>query len=299
MSFAQPAFLAGLVLLPVLLALYVRAERRPHGFAPPALMPAVVPARSGWRRHAAIVGYGAALAALLVSLAKPQATVAVTKQQSRVMVVTDHSGSMAAKDVRPTRLQAAKRAVGSFLDAVPDAVRVGAVVFNTEAEVVQSPTRDRDAVREALKPVRPQGHTAIGTAIDKALRALPGRRPAAILLLSDGESVRGVDPLEAAQRAKARKIPIFTVALGTASGTANGKAALADPQTLAQIARLTGGRTFTAEDADSLDAVYRHIGTQVARTHRKQEVTSLFAGGALALMALSALGSLRLRGRLV
>ncbi len=299
MSFARPELLIGLALLPILLVLYVRSERRTTAFAPAALMPSVVRARSGWRRHAALVGYGAALAALLVAIAKPQATVAVTKQQSRVMVVTDHSGSMAAKDVKPTRLAAAKRAAGSFLDAVPDAVRVGAVVFNTEAEVVQSPTRDRDAVREALKPVRPKGHTAIGTAIDKALGVLPGTRPAAILLLSDGESVRGVDPLAAAQRAKARKIPIFTVALGTPNGTANGKAAVSDPQTLARIARLTGGRTFTAEDADSLDAVYRHIGTQVATTHRKQEVTSLFAGGALALMALSALGSLRLRGRLV
>jgi Ca-activated chloride channel homolog len=299
-SFAAPAFLAGLALVPVLLFLYVRSERRPHAFAPPALMPSVVRHRAGWRRHAAIAGYGAALTALLVALAKPQATVAVPTEQARVMIVTDRSGSMLAQDIAPNRLAAAKKAAGTFLDAVPDQVRVGAIAFNQKAEVLQSPTRDHDAVREALQAVKAAGTTATGDAITTALRGITGKAPAAIVLLSDGKSVRGRDPVAAAQDAKARKIPIYTVALGTANGTINGGQAVPpDPQTLARIAQLTGGRSFTAKDVTSLDQVYERLGSQVATEKRKLEVTNLFAGGALALMVLSALSSIRFLGRLL
>jgi Ca-activated chloride channel family protein len=298
LSFANPLFLAGLALIPVVVVLYVRAERRPQSFAPAHLLPSVAPRRAGWRRHAVVTGYGVALAALLVALAKPQATVAVATEQARVMIVTDRSGSMQAEDVAPTRLAAAKKAAGTFLDAVPDKVRVGAVAFNQKAEVLQSPTRDHDAVREALQSIKPAGSTATGDAISAALKDITGKAPAAIVLLSDGKSVRGSDPLDAAQTAKERKIPIYTVALGTAQGTINGGEAVPpDPATLAKIAKLTGGRAFTAGDLKSLDQVYKRLGSQVATEKQKLEVTNLFAGGALALMVLSALASIRTFGR--
>jgi Ca-activated chloride channel homolog len=298
LSFASPQFLAGLALIPVVVVLYVRAERRPQSFAPAHLLPSVAPRRAGWRRHAAVTGYGVALAALLVALAKPQATVAVATEQARVMIVTDRSGSMQADDVAPTRLAAAKKAAGTFLDTVPDKVRVGAVAFNQKAEVLQSPTRDHDAVREALQSIKPAGSTATGDAISAALKDITGKAPAAIVLLSDGKSVRGSDPLDAAETAKERKIPIYTVALGTAQGTINGGEAVPpDPATLAKIAKLTGGRAFTAGDVKSLDQVYKRLGSQVATEKQKLEVTNLFAGGALALMVLSALASIRTFGR--
>ena len=300
LSFASPVFLVGLALIPVVLLLYVRAERRPQTFAPAKLLPSALPARAGWRRHAAVLGYGAALAVLLVALAKPQATIAVPTEQARVMIVTDRSGSMLAEDVAPNRLAAAKQAAGTFLDAVPDRVKVGAVAFNQRAEVLQSPTRDHDAVREALSSVKAAGSTATGDAITTALRNLDGKAPAAIVLLSDGKSVRGGDPLEAAQAAKERKIPIYTVALGTAQGTIDGNVPVPpDPETLAQIAKLTGGRAFTAADVNALDQVYERLGSQVATEKREREVTNLFAGGGLALMVLSALSSIRMFGRLI
>jgi Ca-activated chloride channel homolog len=299
-SFASPAFLIGLALIPLLLVLYVRSERRPQAFAPAKLLPSVVRRRAGWRRHFALAGYGAAATALLVALAKPQATIAVPTEQARVMIVTDRSGSMLAEDVAPNRLAAAKQAADTFLEAVPEEVRVGAVAFNHKAQVLQSPTRDHDAVREALRPVRAAGSTATGDAIGAALNSLEGEAPAAIVLLSDGKSVRGSDPLAAAQEAKERKIPIYTVALGTANGTLeNGERVPPDPETLSQIARTTGGRAFTAGDVEALDQVYERLGSQVATEKRKLEVTNLFAGGALGLMVLSALTSLRLRGRLL
>ena len=300
MSFASPAFLVGLALIPVLVVLYVRAERRPQSFAPAKLLPSVVPARPGWRRHASIAGYAVALAVLLVALAKPQATVAVPTEQARVMIVTDHSGSMQATDVAPNRLAAAKKAAGTFLAALPDKVRVGAIAFNQKADVLQSPTRDHDAVREAIAGIRPAGTTATGDAIKTALATITGKAPAAIVLLSDGKSVRGSDPLAAARAAKARKIPIYTVALGTANGTINGGQPVPpDPKTLADIARITGGSAFTAKDLKALDQVYKRLGSQVATKKQKREVTSLFAGGALALMLLSALSSIRMFGRVL
>jgi Ca-activated chloride channel family protein len=300
LSFASPLYLIGLALIPIVLVLYVRGERRPHAFAPAKLLPSVAPRRAGWRRHAAIAGYGAALAVLLVALAKPQATVAVPTEQARVMIVTDRSGSMTATDVAPNRLAAAKKAANTFLEAIPDRVKVGAVAFNQRAEVLQSPTRDHDAVREALGTVKAAGSTATGDAITAALQNLDGKAPAAIVLLSDGKSVRGSDPLEAAQAAKQRKIPIYTVALGTAQGTINGDEPVPpDPETLAQIARLTGGKAFTAGDVKQLDQVYERLGSQVATEKQKREVTNLFAGGGLALMVLSALSSIRMFGRLI
>jgi Ca-activated chloride channel homolog len=300
MSFSSPAFLIGLALIPIAIYLYVRGERRPQTFAPAALLPSVAPKRAGWRRHAAIVGYGVALTALIVALAKPQATIAVPTEQARVMIVTDRSGSMQSTDVKPTRLAAAKKAAGSFLDAIPEKVRVGAVAFNQRAEVLQSPTRDHDAVKEAIQSITPAGSTATGDAITAALQNITGKAPAAIVLLSDGKSVRGSDPIAAAQQAKERKIPIYTVALGTAQGTINnGEPVPPDPQTLARIAETTGGKAFTASDLKSLDQVYKRLGSQVATEKRPREVTNLFAGGALALMLISALSSIRWFGRLL
>jgi Ca-activated chloride channel family protein len=299
-SFANPALLIGLALIPALLALYVRAERRPQTFAPAALLPSVVRHRPRWRRHAAVTGYGVAIAALLVALARPQATVAVPTQQARVVILTDRSGSMLATDVAPNRLAAAKKAAATFLDALPDEARAGAIAFNQKAEVLQSPTQDHDAVREALQSVTAAGTTATGDAIKAALSDIKGSAPAAIVLLSDGKSVRGSDPLAAARLAKQRKIPIYTVALGTANGTIDGGQKVPpDPKTLASIAQITGGRAFTAGNLAALNQVYKRLGSQVATEKRKVEVTSLFAGGALALMVLSALSSLRWFGRVL
>src|SRR5947209_5578841 len=123
MSFASPPLLAGLVLVPVLLALYVARERhgRRAGRARVAdpLRPAVQPRRIGWRRHVPVIGGLAAIALLLAALARPQMTRAVTVEHARIVVMTDRSGSMQATDVAPDRLTAARKAAEDFLDAVP------------------------------------------------------------------------------------------------------------------------------------------------------------------------------------
>jgi Ca-activated chloride channel family protein len=317
-SFAAPALLLLLAVVPVAVWLYVRFER--HGrrgaeaFARPALMPAVAPRKAGWRRHAPPALYALALAALIIALARPQATVAVPAEQATIVLAIDFSGSMQATDVRPSRLRAAQHAAERFLDRVPREVRVAAVAFNNRARLVQSPTTDRQALRDALAGLRPRGGTATGDALDLALRvarrpARPGDRPppAAIVLLSDGKSsVRGRDPLAAARDAARARVPVYTVALGTDAGTitvpdgTGGRRTQRvppDPRSLRRMAELTGGRFDAAAGTKELDTVFERLGSQVAKRPERREVTAAAAAGAL-LLVLSAAGlSLRWFGR--
>ncbi len=317
MSFGAPLALLGLIAIPLLLALYVRSERAGRraraAYVAPALLPALTPRRPGWRRHAPLAGYALALAALVVAIARPETTRAVAVEQATVVVATDRSGSMLAKDVEPNRLVAARNAAEAFVEAVPDDVRVGAIAFNHEPTVLQSPTRDHEAVAAALRTVKAAGSTATGDALASALRLIqtsktPGRddkAPAAIVLLSDGKSVRGEDALTVAARAAAAKIPVYTVALGTATGTIEGKGAATtravppDPATLRQIAERTGGKAFEIQDAKKLEQVYEQLGSRLATEERPQEVTGLVAGGALLALLGALAASLSWFGRIV
>jgi Ca-activated chloride channel family protein len=321
MSFASPLVLLALVAVAAGLVAYVvvqrRRRRRAAQFANPALMASVAPVAPRWRRHVPIVFFVVALAALIVAAAKPERTVAVPDERASIMLVTDVSGSMTATDVAPNRLVAARSAAQRFLDGVPKRIKVGAMAFNQRPRTLQTPTRDRAAVREALSQLEPSGGTATGEAIKAALQVLrpplkKGQKaaPAAIVLLSDGKSVSGRDPVEVAREAARAKVPIYTVALGTASGTiqvprGGGRAGSVtqpvppDPETLRQVSRISGGAAYTADDADQLQAVYQRLGSQLGKKQEKRQIGYLFVGGALAALALGAGVSLTFFGRVV
>jgi Ca-activated chloride channel family protein len=198
---------------------------------------------------------------------------------------------------------------------VPDSVRVGLVTFNHAARLVESPTTDRDVVRRAIRDVKPRGGTATGEALAVSIVSLASetddqgqRVPAAIVLLSDGKSVRGRSPKDLAKRARELKVPIYTVALGTAAGTiqvtdSNGvtqtRPVPPDPSEMRDVARLSGGRAFTADTAKSLSSVYKQLGSRIGHRNEQREVTAAFTGGALALLAAGALLSLYWFRRLV
>jgi Ca-activated chloride channel homolog len=169
-------------------------------------------------------------------------------------------------------------------------------------------------VHLAIERMRSSGGTATGEAIATAVKVLervPGdagrRPPAAIVLISDGKSTSGRDPIAAAQLAKKAKIPVYTVALGTQSGTievprkgGNGtetKSVPPDPESLAQIAQASGGKTFTAETASGLGEVYQRLGSQLSHRHEKRQITTAFAGGGLVLLLAGAAMSLAWLGR--
>ena len=321
MSFAAPFVLVALAAIPVLIVLYggVQRDRRraASAFAAPALSASVLPRRPGWRRHAPMLVVLIAVAVLVVAAAKPQRSIAVPVERASIMLVTDVSGSMQATDVKPTRLEAARAAARRFVRAVPKGVNVGVMALSSKPRVLASPTRDRDAVNAALDQLTPRGGTGTGEAIQAATRILnraPGvgakRPPAAIVLISDGSSTGTIDPVAAAQAARKMRIPIYTVALGTAQGTitvprpggAGGtetRRVPPDPQSLSEIAKASGGKTYTAADADKLKDVYERLGSLLGTKKEKREITAGFAGGGLALLLLGAAMSLRWFGRLI
>lgn len=300
--------LAGLALVPVLLAAYVAHERRARArrraLIAPALAAAVTPRRTGWRRHVPVVGGLGAIALLLTALARPQTTVAVPVEQARVVIATDRSGSMEAKDVAPDRLTAARDAAIDFVDSVPDGVKIGAIAFNQAPTVLASPTDDKQDVKDAIKTIQAAGTTATGDALASALALLKGSdAPSAIVLLSDGKSLRGQDVLAVARQAKAAKIPVYTVSLGTASGTITTKSGTSqvppDTATMRQVAAITGAKAYSISDARELSQVYEQLGSKLTKKHMEQDVTSEFAGGALLVLLLGSLAGVRMTGRLV
>ena len=116
-----------------------RRRRGAAAFAAPAVAASAVPRRPGWRRHAPLLLAALAMAGLIAALARPQISVAVPAERAAIVLAMDHSGSMQATDVAPSRLVAARAAGEAFLDKVPERVRVGGVVFDDSAEAVQSP----------------------------------------------------------------------------------------------------------------------------------------------------------------
>ncbi len=318
MTFLHPVVLVALVAIPLLVLWYVRQQRLRRqaatAFANPTMAPSVAPRSPRWRRHIPMLAFALALGVLIVAAARPQRTLAVPINTASIMLVNDTSGSMAATDVSPSRLAAARRADDEFLDSVPDSVRVGLVEFNTKAALLQSPTTDRGLVKSALAQLRVTGGTAIGDAIQTALKALQNvprqngkQPPSAIVLLSDGATDAGSDPVTAAEQAAARHIPIYTVELGTPNGTVTEKRGNRtvkipvppDPQQLEEIARIAHGESFTVADAKKLDAVYQRLGAELGHKKVKHEVTAGFAGGGLVLLLLGSAASLAWFGRLV
>ncbi|HEX6743145.1 MAG TPA: VWA domain-containing protein [Solirubrobacteraceae bacterium] len=315
MSFATPIWLLGLALVPVALLAYQASRRRGSRYAVrytavPALKVAAgtVPV---WRRHLPAALALAALAALVLALAKPQKTVAVPVERASIMLVTDHSRSMSATDVEPDRLSAAQRAARTFLNQLPSQVRVGAVAFSDTPDAVQAPSSDHDNARRIVDGQVADGATATGAALEVAIDALKNdkqngkRPPSAIILLSDGKTTVPPDPVPIARTAGQLKIPIYTVALGTRDATVPnpnpfGTPLLVapDPETLRQIAQVSGGKAFTAEDSDSLKSIYKTLGSQLGTKTKKEQITAAFAIGGLVLLFGAAVSSLRWAGRL-
>jgi Ca-activated chloride channel homolog len=320
-SFAAPLVLVLLLAIPVLVFLYGAHQRDRHraaaAFAAPALTASVAPNRPRWRSHVPMLAFLLALAILILAAARPQKTIAVPVERASIMLVTDVSGSMQATDVRPTRLSAARAAAKRFVAKVPKTVNVGVMALSSKPRVLASPTRDRLAINAALDQLTARGGTGTGEAIEaatKILRTQPGvngkRPPSAIVLISDGSSTGKVDPVAAAQAARKLRIPIYTVALGTAQGTitvprpgdqggTETRPVPPDPQSLAEVARASGGKAFTAADAGKLTDVYKNLGSLLGTKPAKREITAGFAGGGLALLLLGAAMSLRWFGRLI
>ena len=321
MSFERPWALAALLALPLLALLYVHLQRRRVRYAVSFTNLAVlrdVARRRAWRRYVPPILVLLALTALVGGFARPHVRGQVPQDRATVVLVLDVSRSMEARDVKPTRLGAAKRSIRLFLDKAPERLRIGMVVFAGVPQVASPPTTDHEQVSTSLDHLGDYatfGGTAIGDALSMAVdvgrqtlendRSDAETAPAegddessnlvSILFLSDGAQREGVlQPLEGAQLAKEASMPVYTVALGTPSGTVRGGGFFPfgsdrisvppDPVTLRAIAETTGGEFTEARDAETLDDAYEKLGSNIGRKGADKEVTYAFLLGAAGLL---------------
>ncbi len=286
-----------------------------------------------------------ALAALLLATARPQATLTLPTRLETIVLALDASGSMRATDLAPNRITAARNAAKTFVDAQPRDVKIGVVAIAAAAAVVQSPTTKREDIKQALERLEPQRGTALGNGLMIALDAAlpqaninvedfinprrgqsPGGRElkklderggekaeprpdasgtAAIILLSDGQSNVGADPLKAAEIAADYGVRIYTVGIGTTDGvvvSADGWSMRTrlDEASLKKIALMTQGEYFQAADAGELKKVYQALSTRLGFVRQQPtEVTALFVALGALLATLAALLSMRWFNRIL
>ncbi|MCS7055247.1 MAG: VWA domain-containing protein [Thermoflexales bacterium] len=247
MSLLWPGFLVLLAAIPLLIALYVWMQRRRRRFAVRfsslALVREAQPKRARWRRYLPPALFLAALASLMFALARPVTVFAVPSSKTTIIMAMDVSRSMCSTDIPPNRLVAAQNAALTFIENQRPDVPIGLVAFAGFAELIQAPTTDRAALREAILSLTTGRRTAIGSAILKSLEVIaeadpevpppvtdrattvqptpvaPGQfAPHIIVLLTDGANNAGPRPEEAAQQAAARGIRVYTIGFGTAQG---------------------------------------------------------------------------------
>jgi len=318
MTFIWPWMLLSLLLVPLLVREYRRlvrrrADRRAELAAVGLVAPRAV--SSGRRRYVPPVLLLAALTLLLIGLARPEATVAEARREGTVVLAFDVSGSMAATDMTPSRIEAAKAAARTFVRRQPSTIRIGVVAFGDSGLITQQATTDRATVLAAIDRLTPQGGTALGRGIQTSLSLIAGKTvqlnddngsieangqdlgyhgSAAVILLSDGENTSGPDPLEVAQVASTAGVRVYPIGLGSPQGTVmeiDGfqVATALDEPLLRQIASTTDGEYFPAADQQALAKVYRSIDPLWTVHARWIEVTALFAVAA-ALLLLSGVG---------
>lgn len=334
MSFTWPWVLPTLLAVPLLMRWYRglerrRASRRAELAALGLVMshptgPTGHHRRSRGRRLVPAL-FLAATTLLLVALARPQATVIDARREGTVILAFDVSGSMAATDLAPTRIDAAKAAARRFVERQPSTVKLGVVAFGESGLVMQQPTSDTAAVLAAVDRLTPRGGTSLGRGISSALSAIVGRPvqlddttgsvealgpdlgyhgSAAMILLSDGENTAEPDPVDVAEIASTAGIKVYPIGLGSPDGTVltiDGfqVATALDEALLQQIASTTNGRYYPAADEQDLARVYDEIEPVWTTAPRRTEITGLLAGAAGVLLTIGAAMSLVRSGRVI
>jgi Ca-activated chloride channel family protein len=292
----------------------------------------------GLRRHVPSALFLVGLTILVFGLARPQAVVSVPRLEGTVVLAFDVSGSMAADDVKPTRMEAAKAAARDFIQQQPPSVQVGIVAFSDGGFSVQAPTNDQELILAAINRLAPQRGTSLANGILVSLNTIalslnggpptqmagepshysnltpvptltptPMPRgtyiPAIMILLTDGENNESPDPLAAAQAAADRGVRIYTVGIGSPTGTTlhvNGFTVHTqlDEAMLQQISQLTGGTYYNAESEQDLRKAYDSLDSQLVIKPEKMEITSIFAGASVLVLLIAGLFSLLWFGRL-
>jgi Ca-activated chloride channel family protein len=350
MTFLWPLSLLLLAAVPVLIGVYAWSlrRRRPVGvrYSSLALVRSALSPWSRVRRHLPFALIVVAVATLAFAAARPAAVVSVPTNQITIILTIDVSGSMCSTDIQPSRLLAAEAAAEQFVDRQPGA-SIGIVAFSGFAELVQPPTTDQQSVIDAIHSLTTGRRTAIGSGILASIDAISAIDPAVapsqadptapstvqpvpqgdyvpeiVVLLTDGASNAGPDPIAAAREAADRGIRIYTIGYGTAQGgqfdpqcaaqfignepgaggfggggfggggfgggaPGGGFRRGIDEATLQGVASQTGATYYSAESADQLQAVFSSLPTNLITRHDVVElsVALLAAGTAVAAVA--------------
>jgi Ca-activated chloride channel family protein len=342
-----PALIPALLLVPLLIALYIWAlrRRRPVAvrFSSLGLVHEAKPRTSRIRRHLPFTLFALALASQLFAISRPTVIAAVPTGQATVILAIDVSRSMCASDILPSRLEVAKAAAASLIERQGSNRLIGIVAFAGFAEIVQVPTGDQEVLLDAIQSLTTGRRTAIGSAILTSIDAIAGvdgsvvpaitdttpRTPPVrvpkgayvphiVVLLTDGASNSGPDPVDAAQQAVDRGVRIYTIGFGTvdpgdtfrdcgptpyardpfatgppgpgvAGGFGGGFRRGIDEVTLKHVAEMTGAEYYSAESADQLQAVFESLPTQYILRHEAIEVTVVFAALGIALAGVALL----------
>ena len=346
MTFIWPTLLVLLVLIPLGIWVFATLERRRRrriagygmltrlageggGVPEPGSRPR---ATERWRRRVPAACPVLGLTLVILAIARPQAVVSVPRVEGTVILAFDVSGSMAATDLAPTRMEAAKAAALAFVRHQPPTVRIGVVAFSDTGFSIQVPTDDPVQVTAAIQRLQPERGTAIARGILSSLTTIatdeagpgagfytnrsPGTSPAptptpvpggsfksaVIVLLTDGENNQNPDPLEAAKAAADQGVRIYTVGIGTTGGSTLDIEGFKvhsqlDEAMLKQIADVTHGTYYAAADPSAFDAVYQGVETRLVIRPEPMEVTSLFAGAGLLALLVGGAASLVWLGR--
>lgn len=310
MSFVWPAMLVSLLSLPLFIGFYLYLQRRRKRYASSYSSFTGGPVqnrRPGRLRHIPPILFLVGLALLLVALARPQMTVNLPRVEGTVMLAFDVSGSMAAEDLEPNRMGAAKIAASEFVQRQPSSVQIGVVAFSESGLSVQVPTNDQAAILASINRLEPQRGTSLGYGILTALNTIVGGGdeaangesepapapvpvgsygPGIIVLITDGENTAPPDPFEAAYAAAERGVRIYSIGIGSAAGTTldiNGFSVHTqlNETALEQISGLTGGEYYNAENQEDLREIYDRISPELVIKPEAMEVTSIFAGASI------------------
>jgi Ca-activated chloride channel family protein len=258
------------------------------------------------------------LVLIIIGLARPEMAVSLPRVEGTVILAFDVSNSMLADDLVPTRIEAAKAAARTFVENQPGTVLVGVVAFSNGGLVVQPPTDNQADVLATIERLTPQGGTSLGQGIFTSLSAIAGEPvtldeaaleegiprlemgeigSAVIVLLTDGENTGPPEPLQVAQVAAEARVRIYPIGIGSSEGAileVDGFSILTQLHEipLQEIAGLTNGTYYHAEDEAALQEIYENIDLRLVVRGEKMEVTAIFAaigllvwliGGALSM----------------
>ena len=309
-GFESPQRLWLLLIVPVLVAAYIVVvrQRARHGMRYPntTILGEVLPKQSQWLRHVVVSLSVFSLLALGLAWARPLGVDKVPRERATVVLVIDISWSMTADDVAPTRLEAAKAAAIGFVKALPEGYNVALVSLSGSPSVRLPPTTEHSAIINVITALTPQDSSAVGDALLAALAAIDlapkgdddSTAPAMVALLSDGGNTNGQSPLQAAQQAAERGVPVYTIAFGTDYGYVDLDGAHnpvpPDKQLMDQIAQITAGQAYSADNSSQLNSAYKAIRSEVGYVPAKKEVTATAAGLSLIFAFVAAVGAVLL-----